>query len=106
MLIAINDCGRVTLPRGNVLGHIEENKLRTHTVIHPKFENAYYNLVLDYGNNTQKVLQVADGVVTMERTMLPEEGEVKAQFRAVAIVETEACIFKSDIFTVRILPSL
>ncbi len=105
MLIAVNDCGRVSLSRGNVLGHTDENRLRVHRIIHPKFENAYYNLILESGG-VQKVLQIVDGTVTVERSAIAAAGEVNAQFRAVVMDGVEVCVFRSDIFKLKVLPSL
>ncbi|MBO4867613.1 MAG: hypothetical protein J5582_13810 [Ruminococcus sp.] len=103
MLIAIDDCGRVILPRGNVLGHKNENGLRVHRVIHPKFEGAYYDIVLDFGG-TQRVIQISGGEIAPDGDMLSEVGEAEAQFRALKAEGGEVLVFKSDIFRVRILP--
>lgn len=103
MLIAIDDCGRVTLPRGNVLGHRNEKGLRVHRVIHPKFEGAYYDIVLDFGG-IQRVIQIYGGEIAPDGDILAEVGDIDAQFRALKIEEGEMLIFKSDIFRVRVLP--
>jgi hypothetical protein len=103
MIIAINDSGRVSLPQGNVLGHRGENGLRVHRVIHPKFEGAYYDIVLDFGSS-QTAVRVSGEEISLDSDTLSEVGEVEAQFRALKVEDGEVLIFKSDVFSVRILP--
>ena len=106
MIIIVGENGMVDLPQGNVLGCVDENKFRKHKVIHPKFDDAYYTLLLDYGENSMRTVQIVDGVITIEDTMVQAEGEVRAQFRAAKVEDEEMYMFKSEIFTVRILPSI
>ncbi len=105
MIIKISENGRVTLPAGNVLGYVGEHMLRVHKVIHPQVENAMYTMVLVYDDDTERTVNINDGEMVMTSSLLSAEGVVKAQFRATRNAGSVVHVLKSEVFTVKIMPS-
>lgn len=104
-IIITKDYG-VSMPRGNLLGCVGEHLLRTVTVVHPKFENARYIIKFLYSDNVCYEKEVTDGVLTLNGSLLRQEGSVKMQFFAYSKDESsgtdETKVFESEIFTARI----
>lgn len=110
MTIIIGENYGVTLPGGNILGSMGENRLRTHKVVHPKFEDASYILRLRYSDGKLYDTEVKDGVLTVYGSLLRSPGEIEAQFRAVKTDSSgdkdEKLVFQSEIFKLRIDPAI
>lgn len=103
MVVIIGENGEVALSQGNVLGCVNENGLRRHRVIHPKFDGAYYSMMLEKGGADVKEVRIENGLMVVDGELLQKAGEIKAQFKA---KKSGSFIFMSEIFTVRVCPSL
>ena len=106
MIIKISESGKVSLPAGNVLGYEGEHMLRQHRVFHPNIGNAMFTMMLLYEDGTRKSVTIDDGIMVIDRTHLPAEGIVKAQFNASRNSGSEVRTFRSEIFAVKIMPSV
>lgn len=106
MTIIIGKDYGVSMPEGDLLGHMGEHKLRKLRVIHPHFENAVYILKIMYSDSTIYEVEIKDGEISVDGSLLREKGCVKAQFYAFCqheAADNEASlVFESDIFSLRI----
>lgn len=106
MVVIIGENGEVTLSQGNVLGCVNENGLRRHVVIHPKFDGAYYSMMLESEGAVAREVKIENGLMTVDGDILKKEGELRAQFAAKRSDKSGSFAFMSEIFTVRVCPSL
>lgn len=106
MTIIIGKDYGVSMPEGDLLGHMGEHKLRKLRVIHPHFENAVYILKIMYSDSTIYEVEIKDGEISVDGSLLREKGCVNAQFYAFCQHEAadneDSLVFESDIFSLRI----
>lgn len=106
MTIIISEHNGVTLPGGQLLGCVGENKLRRIRVIHPHFLGANYYLRLVTPDESCYQLIISDGIIEVPGSVLAAAGECSACFIAVKQGDNEELVFRSELFTLKIAPSL
>lgn len=107
MTVIINENHKAVLPLGNILGSRGEHLLRKLKVTHPKFQGASYIVKFVTPSGYCYEAPVTEGEIPIDGAITNEEGEVKMQFYAIVPSTGESdSIFKSEIFTGKILPSI
>lgn len=108
MKIIIDKNYGVTLPQGNLLGYLQENKLRKLEIIHPKFDKVKYAMMFEYSDGVIYEQFVENGVLAVGGSLLRTTGNVKCQFKAFddSADTTEELIFLSEIFILEIKDSI
>ena len=106
MVVIISENGRASLPMGNILAVAGEHNLREHRVIHPKFSGARYGLVIKLPGGGTVTQEFTSGIFTVTDVLTENVGEAQIQFMAWVDGCSPEDVFRSEIFTARILPAL